>query len=152
MGRLSSGIHRVEHRTPCCHDTVNEWSEEDNSEDDAYAEPYSQESKEKYERYVRWCRVSMMHLKSALDVKRMLWRKSGQDKQPESTRLGRRSFADYKSLVQQQEEVLKSQAHEKAFLYALERFPNLTTISHSSSTRPALHAAVYNANDTGTSL
>ncbi|KAJ4072973.1 hypothetical protein NW756_014437 [Fusarium oxysporum] len=125
--------------TPCCHDTVDEWSEEDNSEDDAYAEPYSQESEERYEWYVRWCRVSIMHLKSALDVKRMLWRRSRQDKQLESTRLGRRSFADYKSLLQQQEEALKIQAHEKAFLYALERFPNLTTIE----VTPAAHGQLY---------
>ncbi|SCO91963.1 uncharacterized protein FRV6_16091 [Fusarium oxysporum] len=125
--------------TPCCHDTVDEWSEEDNSEDDAYAEPYSQESEERYEWYVRWCRVSIMHLKSALDVKRMLWRRSRQDKQLESTRLGRRSFADYKSLLQQQEEVIKIQAHEKAFLYALERFPNLTTIE----VTPAAHGQLY---------
>uniref|UniRef100_A0A0D2YDW6 F-box domain-containing protein n=1 Tax=Fusarium oxysporum (strain Fo5176) TaxID=660025 RepID=A0A0D2YDW6_FUSOF len=72
--------------TPCCHDTVDEWSEEDNSEDDAYAEPYSQESEES----------------------------------------NRKKFSRFKLM-------------KRAFLYALERFPNLTTIE----VTPAAHGQLY---------
>ncbi|KAI3576390.1 hypothetical protein IWW34DRAFT_808288 [Fusarium oxysporum f. sp. albedinis] len=108
-------------------------------------EPYSQESEEKYERYVRWCRVSMMHLKSALDVKRMLWRQMSRpdtvSKQHQLDNLMsyRDSFEYYKVLESQQRYIIASKTDEDIFRHALQQFPKLKRVI----VTPAAHGYLF---------
>ncbi|KAJ9415170.1 hypothetical protein FOXG_14501 [Fusarium oxysporum f. sp. lycopersici 4287] len=103
--------------TPCCHDTVDEWSEEDNSEDDAYAEPYSQESEERECSGVGAGRTNSLRAPALAGGPLLITR---------AFYSNRKKFSRFKLM-------------KRAFLYALERFPNLTTIE----VTPAAHGQLY---------